>query len=229
MTSAKRTLAGRVADIVSTAKPGNDPIVVGITGIDTSGKTTLSTKVADSLRSRNKYVVLVHVDDFHNQRSERYVAGIPEPVQYYRHSINFDKLITQILKPIKLYGELDTVLTLLDLHSDSWTLERRYTVRNNTVVLVEGVFLLRPEVRPWIDLMIYVDVSEPEVLKRAKRRDVPIQGRDVMRKYATKYLPAQREYLKEHPPREFADLIINNDDWTAPVLLARPTWTKKDA
>lgn len=229
MTEDEINLVSRVADLVSSSKARKGPTVVGITGIDTSGKTTLSAKIADALRARDKCVVVVHVDDFHNERSERYITGVPEPTQYYRHSIDFDRLITEILRPVKQFGQLDIVLTLLDLHSDSWTLERRYTVRNDTVVLVEGVFLLRPEVRQWIDLIIYVDISETEVLRRAQKRDVPAQGRDVMRKYATKYLPAQREYLKRYPPRNFADFIINNDDWTAPVLLTSSTWAEEDA
>lgn len=213
----------RVTGIVLAAKPPDRPIVVGITGMDTSGKTMFAGRLAEALRSRGTPFELVHVDDFHNPKSVRYAPEMPEPTQYYELSIDFPRLVAHVLRPVRETGRLDIALRLLDLSTDTWTLHRRYSVTAESVLLVEGVFLFRPEVRPWIDLAVHLDVTEPEVIKRARVRDLPTQGEEVMRKYRTKYLAAQRAYLDRHPPEVFADVIVDNTDWSAPVLRMLPS------
>ena len=61
---------------------------------------------------------------------------------------------------------------------------------------------------------IFLDIPFEESKKRAKARDME----EVIAKYEVKYLPAQGKYLKEYPPQDTADMIIDNTDWGHPVI-----------
>ena len=37
-------------------------------------------------------------------------------------------------------------------------------------------------------------------------------------KYDVKYLPAQLKYIREYPPRQVADIVIDNTDWEYPEI-----------
>lgn len=61
----------------------------------------------------------------------------------------------------------------------------------SALLLFDGVFLQRPELRDGFDLSIFVGVSFEEVLRRALERDVPLLGArdEVERRYRTRYAP----------------------------------------
>ncbi len=93
----------------------------------------------------------------------------------------------------------------------------------DAVLLFDGVFLLRPELREEWDLAIFVRVEPGESLRRALERDVELFGsrEEVERRYRTRYLPGQRIYLDEVRPLAAADLVVVNDEPAAPELSAR--------
>jgi HAD superfamily hydrolase (TIGR01549 family) len=203
-------------------QPGR-PTVVGVTGGDAAGKTWITNAFAAYLESRRRSVQVVHVDDFHNPRAYRY-AGESEPDNYYGRSFALDRLVGEVLEPIRRDGRLHAELLLLDLASDRFDLRRRYDVTPETVVLLDGVFLLRPELRDYLDLAVHVDVPLAVALERARRRDVPVLGHGVMAKYAAKYVPAQRRHFEEVDPRRAADVVIDNtDEWPRIVSGDSPT------
>ena len=58
-------------------------MLVGIDGIDGSGKSTFADEVATLLRARGVPVVRSTVDSFHNPRSKRWARGRSSPVGFY--------------------------------------------------------------------------------------------------------------------------------------------------
>jgi uridine kinase len=193
------------------------PFIVGITGVDTAGKTQMSRELARVLEKEHK-VQVIHVDHFHNEKSFRYNPELSEPEQYYRNSINFQRLVDEILDPLHKLGSINKTLVHLDLPTDTWTLQCSYVVTTDTIVIVEGVFLFRPEIQSYIDFFVYLHVPEAVIMERAHLRDVPRQGEDVLRKYERKYLPAQRDYIRKYRPYEHADVVVDNSDWQNPII-----------
>jgi len=59
------------------------------------------------------------------------------------------------------------------------------------------------------------------VLRRVLARDGARMGgtAEAERRYRTKYLPGERRYVTEVRPAEHADLVIDNTDPVAPVLV----------
>ena len=88
-------------------------------------------------------------------------------------------------------------------------------------VVVDGVFLLRPELRDLWTFSVYLRVSESETLRRALVRDVAEFGSagEVERRYRTRYLPGQALYRRDADPEGRADVLVDNEDVAAPTLL----------
>lgn len=210
-----------LAETITTVRPAGQPVLVGVTGIDAAGKTRLTDELAAELRHRGAHVEVIHVDDFHHPRQLRYAPGVPDPDRYLQHSIDIDQLVTRLLRPIRRDGALTTSLTHLDLATDTRSVHRTYTVTPATVVLVEGVFLLRADVRHLLDLLVFLHVPEDVALARGTVRDAAAGIEDPSSRYLGKYLPAQRRFLREHPPAALADVLVDHTDPQRPRVLPR--------
>ncbi|MDA3804099.1 HAD-IA family hydrolase [Clavibacter sp. CT19] len=206
------------ADAVARAATDR-PFLLGITGPDTSGKSRLAEAVRAEVVRAGRRCTVVHVDDFHNPRSVRYDSSLSERDAYLTRSIDTRRLVAEVLAPLRQAGSLETRLRHLDLATDTYSIEREYRVRPGDIVIVEGIFLLRDELRAHLDRVVHLHVDPQEMLDRGFRRDVPEQGPDVMRKYHEKYIPGQQEHLRAHPPREHADVIVDNTLWERPLLV----------
>jgi uridine kinase len=84
-------------------------------------------------------------------------------------------------------------------------------------LLVDGIFLQRPELDDLWTLRIFVSIGENEVLRRGIERD----GAEMERLYRVRYLPGQRLYADRVAPRERADVVVENDDLDSPGLIVR--------
>jgi phosphoglycolate phosphatase len=202
-----------ISQEIDRRKPQGRPFVVGINGIDGSGKTVFTEALAGYLADHNRRVQVIHLDDFHNPREVRY-AGEDQADNYYHRSFDIQRIIDELLLPVRGKGKHTAGLTLLDLNTDKYEIKKEFSFTPDTVVLFEGVFLFRRELAPYIDYRIFLDIPYEESKKRARERDPGA----VMDKYDTKYLPAQRKYLEEYPPEKTADMIIDNANREYPYL-----------
>jgi uridine kinase len=165
--------------------------LVGIDGPDAAGKTTLADELARSLSRRGIGVGRVSLDDFLRPEAERYRAGRESPEGYYRDSFDHDRFRAAVCAEAA------------------------------DVVVADGIFLLRPELRDLWDLTVFVTVEEDEILRRAARRDGPKLGADLERLYRRRYLTAQRSYRETVGPEALADIVIDNTDPMRPRLKRR--------
>lgn len=88
MTRLRRHVLGLVADR-SPRSGGHDCVRVGIVGPDGAGTTVFADELAATLRARNRPVVRVSLDDFHNVRAARYRLGRDSPDGFCRHAFNY--------------------------------------------------------------------------------------------------------------------------------------------
>jgi phosphoglycolate phosphatase len=194
--------------------------VIGVNGVDTSGKTQFSSKLKRFLQTRGHKVCLIHMDDFHNPSSIRGQGGNPIE-SYINNAFNLELLEKEILLPLKNEGFLDKELTLLDLESDQYNSKKRFYIDEEVIAIIEGVLLYREPIDKYFDLRIFLDISFDEVLRRAEIRDVPLYGEAFLKKYKEKYIPIQQRYISECRPIEKSDFVIDNTNYNRPERIDR--------
>ncbi len=199
------------------------PVRVAIDGPDAAGKTTLADELAPALRGRGRDVIRASIDGFHRPRADRYRLGADSPEGYYRDSFDHAALRAEVLEPLGPGGSRECRTAVFDFTTDSPQAETPRRAHDDAVLLFDGVFLLRPELRDLWDLRIFVRVEPDETLRRALARDVELFGsrEEVERRYRTRYLPGQQLYLEDARPLDAADLIVGNDVPEAPRLSGR--------
>jgi uridine kinase len=199
------------------------PVRVAIDGPDAAGKTTLADELAAVLRARGREVIRASVDGFHRPRADRYRLGADSPEGYYRDSFDHEALRAELLDPLGPEGNREYRTAVFDFRTDSPRTEARTRAAADAVLLFDGVFLLRPELRDAWDLRVFVRVEPEESLRRALARDVELFGsrQEVELRYRMRYLPGQQLYLEDARPLDGADLVVVNDDPEAPRLSGR--------
>ncbi|MFZ5966958.1 MAG: hypothetical protein ACOYVK_07260 [Bacillota bacterium] len=195
------------------------PFIIGVNGVDTSGKTSFSQALSEYLKGKGYHVALIHLDDFHNCRAVKSQAD-NEIDGYFNHAFNLELLEEEILHPIHHGGYLNKELTLLNLDTDTYINEKHYYVDRGTIVIVEGVLLYRAPIDQYFDYRIFLHIDFPEVLRRAEQRDVPKYGVEFLERYHKKYIPVQEKYLSMYQPKEKSNLVIDNTDWHVPQILS---------
>ncbi len=201
---------------------GGRPAAVAIDGPDAAGKTTFADALAAPLETRGAVVVRASVDDFELPRAERHARGRFSAKGYYRDSFDYDALKSLLLDPLASGTAPALVRTrAFDLAADRPVATRPVAVPARGIVLVDGVFMQRPELVARWDLVIYLDVAEEESTRRALVR-AGGDSLELRRLHEARYLAGHRLYRDEVDPHAGAAIVIDNNDLRAPVIV-KPT------
>lgn len=202
------------------------PIRVAIDGVDASGKTNLADRLVPLIENRNRPVMRASIDDFHNPKKVRYQRGLDSPEGYYYDSFNYEALQRDLLIPLGPHGDRQCRLAVFNLKDDSPTHGAWYKAPADAILLMDGIFLLRPELIPYWDFSIFLDVDFSISVPRAVQRDITSgdQKRNtnfIQMRYERRYVPGQQLYFRKARPRQQASIIVNNnDDWN-PVIVTK--------
>lgn len=157
---------------------------------------------AGSLRARLAGASIVHGDDFYRPMEVAARAPI-SPREGYECYFDWQRLAEEVLAPLSrgraaVYRRYD------------WSRDRlgkdAVGVRPRGVILVEGVYSARPELRGYVDIAIYVDTPRAERERRLWARG---QDEEV---WIARWLAAEEWYEREHHPRERANLVVRGSD-----------------
>lgn len=185
--------------------------VVAVSGIDGAGKTTVASAIADGLRARGLSVAIVHLDDWHTARETRFAADDPGG-HFYRHAYRFDELFELLVEPLRANRSLALRTTLRRL-SDDLAYEHEYQLADVDVLILDGILLLKRELRSRYDVSVWVECSFETALARAVARNQEGLPADALvRDYATIYFPAQKLHMSRDDPRGHADLVLSSDE-----------------
>jgi uridine kinase len=199
------------------------PLRVAIDGVDGAGKTTLADELVEPVAKRGRPVVRVSIDDFHHPREVRYRQGRSSPRGYYEDSFDLAALVRCALDPLGPGGSRLVRRRAFDHRTDSPVDSLLERVEEDAVLLLDGIFLQRPELRKHFDLAIFLDVSFEETTARQAARNGA--DPDVLAESNRRYMGGQRLYLAQCDPRARADLVVDNESWQAPRIVrdcARP-------
>jgi len=215
----RAALVERLAEIVDAVQRPH-PVRVAVDGPDAAGKTTLADELAVALRRRGRTVIRASIDGFHRPRAERHRRGRDSPEGYYEDSFDYPAFRSALLDPLGPGGDRAYRAAVFDFRIDDARPEPIAQASEDDVLVVDGVFLLRPELVDAWDLRVFVSAGFDEIVRRATARDAGSPD-EVERRYRARYIPGQRLYFAEAHPLDAADLVVENDDPVRPVLRAR--------
>lgn len=202
-------------------KQKNTPILVGIDGVDACGKTTLAKELCSELKKSGRKIISASIDGFHNPKSVRYNKGEDSPQGYYLDSFNHKAVVDVLLNPLSS-GNLEYKTAVFNYLTDSEVLLPFKTANKNSILIMEGIFLFRPELVNYWDIKIFVDVEFKTTVKRATERGVEKihigTKQKILAKYEKRYIPGQRLYFDQVQPKEKADIVIDNNDFENPEI-----------
>jgi uridine kinase len=219
-----RELAGALLKVRAAGRA-----VVALDGVDGAGKTVLGHELA-ALVGPAREVHRVSVDGFHRLRADRYERGRTAEA-FYRDSYDHDAIRHRLVGPFRA-GEP----WLGAVHD----VEREVPVDvppeppadPEALLLVDGIFLHRPELADLWDASVWVEVPFEVSVPRGNARfgEVSAEAADPASAVNARYVDGQRLYLAEVDPASRATWVLGNTDLAAPVLTgsapgraARPT------
>jgi uridine kinase len=196
------------------------PLRVAIDGVDAAGKTTIADDLAAEIERLGRPVIRASIDGFHNPSAIRYRRGPLSPEGYYRDSFNIMALNDVLLQPLGPGGSKMYRRAVFDAHADQPVDAPLEQAAANAILILDGIFLHRPEIRVGIDFSIFVQADFDVTVARAERRDAERFGgiEEARRRYRERYVPGQQLYLRDVHPERLASIVINNNDPARPFV-----------
>ena len=172
--------------------------VVGINGIDCSGKTTFAKSVSKYFTQHKIENDRLDIDNFNNPAivSETYKAFVSgswdeeDLNKYYELIINYSDAIRAVSESKKKYS----------------------------LVILEGIFIYKPQLVNLFDFKIYLDIDISLGRKRFAKRWSLKQDKRPFEIYDEIWMLSHIKYESEVHPKRISDLVIDYNDESKPVL-----------
>jgi uridine kinase len=190
---------------------------VAIDGVDGAGKTHFADELGEVLQALGRSVIRASVDGFHNPRSIRYRKGRASPEGFFEDSYDYEQLKTVLLHPLSPGGRGHYRTVVFDHRSDSPVAEASRVASPGDILVFDGIFLHRPELRAYWDYSVFLEVAFAVSIPRGAQRDD--SSPDPEAASNQRYVRGQELYLRTCEPTRFATITINNDDLLAPSIV----------
>ena len=196
--------------------------MVGVSWLDASGKSQIAQKIMESLKKDNISVLSFSGDSF--QFPREYKENFLEKSwaeQHIKRTIDFISLETNLLKPL-IFQKPTISFDFLNYDTNEKT-KKTISLKYPLTVIVESIYLFQQSLVSYFDYKIFLKISKDESLRRAKlrKRDIELywweQG--VETKYVNKNFAGYELFEKRENPKQYADIIIDNNDWKSPVII----------
>jgi hypothetical protein len=165
----------------STVRGG--PSTLGVTGGVKSGKTLFARDAARLVEARGRPAVVVALDEY--RRGDARPGAAPASVlEHVASRYDFEHPHRAGVPGRRASGE---------------------PVAPDSLLVLEGPFLLHPRLRLALDRVVHLHVDESVALSRITARD----GTEAVLEFRRGSLPLQREFLAAFPPETRADLSLD--------------------
>lgn len=202
LTQIARMISDRIPNAVQA-------LLVGISGIDASGKSYVAAELAAKLRKSHLNVALLNVDGWLNLPHVRF-NDIDPGRHFYENAIRLDEMFQRLVLPLRRRRSLHLVADLVEETATAFH-QHEYCFDDINVILVEGIFLFKPRYAGSFDIKIWIDCDTETALQRAvSRSQEGLSPAETIEAYERIYFPAQRIHLGNDQPLAAADIILEN-------------------
>lgn len=185
--------AEEIAEYLKKQWAGRTFLLAAVDGPGGSGKSAAAAQAGQAVDA-----VMVHVDDFYLPSRQQWSGpGEAKPI-----GADFDwrRLQQQVLIPL-------TEGRAAEYQRYDWgtdALEETHTVAPQGIVIVEGIYALRRELRGFYHAAVWVDCPRPLRWARGLARD----GEDAAEHWQ-QWMRDEDRYITEHRPKEAAQLVVS--------------------
>ena len=157
---------------------GELPVRLAIEGGSASGKTTLGQILAE------RYGCTVfHMDDFYLRPEQRTASRFAEP----GGNVDRERFLEEVLLPLRR-GE-----KIFYRRFDCATMQLRKPIEivPGKPVVTEGAYSMHPELAPYYDLSVFLDISPELQRDRISHRNTPEKAK----RFFTEWIPMEQAYF----------------------------------
>ena len=201
-------------------RPGSRA-VVAIDGVDGAGKTVLGRELTERV-GRRREVHRASVDGFHRPAPQRYARG-RTPDTFYRDQYDHDAIRRRLVGSFRAGTPWTRAIHDVEREVAVDALPEPPAGRD-AVLVVDGIFLHRPELADLWDLTIWLEVPFDVAIPRGNARfdERDDEAAEPASAASARHVDGQRLYLAEVGPASRATWVLDNTDLAAPVLNRRP-------
>jgi len=204
---------------MATALAPDRMVRVAIDGVDGAGKTTFANELAEVVGGLGRPVIRASVDGFHNPRVVRYAQGKQSAIGFFENSYNYALLKQYLLNPLSPGGDRRYCVAAFNHVTDLPVPLVEQEALPTSILLFDGIFLHRPELRSCWDASIFLRANFDVSIARYAARDGISPNPLAESNY--RYVEGQRIYLNRCSPEAYATMVIDNNDLTAPFVVAK--------
>ncbi|HVX06416.1 uridine kinase [Humibacter sp.] len=185
-------------------------VIVAIDGAEGSGTAAFADDLAAVYRESGTATARASLVDFHLPRQRRHPNGRGDAGDYYERSFDYETLRRALIDPFLLGGSTGFQTRAFDARRDAPVISEWRTGPADMVLIVDGPFLLRPEVRGTWHFSVLLDVPLVEVYARLASS----QGRhpDPEAPSNARYVGGWRRYGEEVEPQYLASAVVDLAD-----------------
>jgi uridine kinase len=123
------------------------------------------------------------------------------------------------LDPLSPGGSGRYRVALFDHRTDAAATATEQQAAAGAILVLDGIFLHRDELRSYWDFSIFLDVGFEFSIPRCAARDG--SSPDPQAAANHRYVAGQQLYLQRCQPREHATLVVNNEALAAPFIVTQ--------
>jgi uridine kinase len=184
--------------------------LIAVDGVSGSGTAAFADGLAEVFDEAGRAVFRASIDDFHRPREERYARGRDSAEGYWLDSFDYSLFRRVLVEPFRLAGSAGFQLVGFDEQRDVGAPLRWTTGPQDAVLIVDGVFLNRPELRGLWHASVWLDVPMATAYERLHER-LGVAG-DPTAPSNARYVGGQALYRKDDDPTARATALVDNTD-----------------
>jgi uridine kinase len=208
----KDTLAALADEILHNY--GRGRATVAVDGTDVAGTAEFADELAAAMRLKGHTVFRASIEGFHRPRADRYARGRDSAEGFYRDSYDYLTFQRTLIEPFRMAGSTGFVPAAFDVRRDAQIEPTWLTGPADALLIVDGNFLQRPELRGLWNYAVWLDIPDDVADDRRAARDLADPNPRPERN--RRYSGAQELYRAEAHPRRSATAIVDNTDTEHP-------------
>lgn len=189
-------------------------VIIAVDGIEGAGTAAFADGLADVFAEEGSAVFRTGIDGFLRPRAERFARGAGSPEGYYLDSYDYATFRRVLIDPFREGGQTGGStgfqLVAFDAARDVSVESQWVTAPRDAVLVVDGLFLHRPELRSLWHWSVWLDVPEQIAFARLAATDG--SDPDPAAPVNARRHEGHELYLRDARPQGAASAIVDNAD-----------------